>query len=228
MLGETGGSRLRDRDDADTPARQSAQELDATFVGRHRGTVRHGCMLWENRGLPPVAARGCLGRRLGLGNTRRRPGVRSGFTKKVARDSDGAMSCNNCKRFGSSSADIWVNPVVLSAGWASDATKPCSTGSLTCMNTTGILRVAASRAFVPAGRRSRRPRRAAGHSRPLPSGIRSPRSVPRRSRFRSAPGGTQHLGRNRADAAEEADHRHRLLLRAQGARRGHRPPYEEE
>ena len=37
-----------------------------------------------------------------------------------------------------------------------------------------------------------------------------------------------HLGRNRADAAEEADHRHRLLLRAQGARHGHRAPYQEE
>ena len=106
MLGETGGSRLRDRERADTPARQSAQELDATFVGRHRGTVRHESMLWEKRGLPPVAARGRLGRRLGLGNTRRETRREIRFTKKVARDSDGAMSCNNCKRFGSSSADI--------------------------------------------------------------------------------------------------------------------------
>ena len=43
----------------------------------------------------------------------------------------------------------------------------------------------------PCGRRDRRPMRAADHSVPPPSGIRSPRFGPRRSRFRSIPGGTR-------------------------------------
>src|SRR6516162_11961943 len=134
------------------------------------------------------------------------------------------MSCNNCKRFGSSSADIWVNPVVLSAGWASDATKPCPTGSLTCMNTTGILRVAASRAVVPAGRR-----RSGGQGgQPVIVAL-CPAVFDRHVLSLDVAGFAQplversHLGRNRADAAEEADHRHRLLLRAGRATRSPRP-----
>ena len=74
--------------------------------------------------------------------------MRLGLTKKAARDSDGAISCSNCSRFESSSADIWVNPVVLPPGRASDATRPSSTGLLTCMNTIGIVRVAACKAIV--------------------------------------------------------------------------------
>ena len=47
---------------------------------------------------------------------------------------------------------LWEGP---SSGRASDVTKPCSTGSLTWMNTIGIVRVAACRAAV-----SRRPTQA--------------------------------------------------------------------
>jgi hypothetical protein len=43
----------------------------------------------------------------------------------------------------------------------------------------------------PCGRRDRRPKRAADHSGPPPSGIRSPHFVPRCSRFRSIPRGTR-------------------------------------
>src|SRR5215472_9270235 len=85
-------------------------------------------------------------------NRCRRLGVRFGLTKKAARDSDGAISCSNCNRFGSSSADIWVKPVVLPPGRPSEATRPCSTGSLTCINTIGIVCVAACSAAA-----SRRP-----------------------------------------------------------------------
>ena len=37
----------------------------------------------------------------------------------------------------------WVNPVMLPPGRARLATKPASTGSVTCVKTIGILRVAA-------------------------------------------------------------------------------------
>ena len=90
-----------------------------------------------------------------------------------------------------------VTPVRLPPGRARLATRPSRPGRCRRAKTIGIVEVAffaarvdgippGSRSHRPCGRRDRRPKRAADHSGPLPSDTRSPRFVPRRSRFRQS------------------------------------------
>ena len=135
-----------------------------------------------------------------------------GFTSRAITLAWGTSSDSSSSRLGVSSTVMMLTPVRLPPGRARLATRPTSTGSPTPMKTIGIVEVAlfaasaagaadSSRSRRPCGRRDRRPMRAADHSGPPPSGIRSPRFVPRRSRFRSVPGGTRpqtaHSGRAR-------------------------------
>ena len=120
-------------------------------------------------------------------------------------------------------------PVRLPPGRARLVTRPPATGSSPTLKTIGIVEVAlfaASAAGMPPchdhvdlaadeiGGQCGQPIIVG----PPPSGIRSPRFVPRHSRFRSAPGGTRpHIGAFGPGESPPriADHRHRLLLRAQ-------------
>ena len=129
-----------------------------------------------------------------------------------------------------------LTPVRLPPGRARLATRPIATGSPSVWKTTGIVEVACFAASAEASPPSvtitstLRPTRSAAKagsrsSGPPPSDIRSQRFVPRRSRFRSAPRGKRRAsaepGVVRRGGGEEADHRHRLLLRA---RRWWAPP----
>ena len=111
------------------------------------------------------------------------------------------------------------------------ATRPSLTGSSPTPKTIGIVVVAALAARAPrliAGGGDHRHAAAhqVGHERrrrsywPSTSGIRPSRSGPRRSRFRSGPCGTPRLARRvlGRPAVDEADHRHRRLLRARRER----------
>ena len=109
-------------------------------------------------------------------------------------------SCSSSSRFGPSSSIKELTPVTLPPGRLRLATRPISTGSPPIekddRNRCGR-RLGSSAAAVPAPR-SRRPARpsrppapAADRIDPPPSGIRSPRFGPRRSRFLLSPAGTR-------------------------------------
>ena len=153
-----------------------------------------------------------------------------GFTSRAITLAWGTSSDSSSSRLGISSTARMLTPVRLPPGRARLATKPFATGSPPPAKTIGIVEVAFFAASAEGG-----PPLVDDHvdlaadevggqcgqpiiAGPPPSGIRSPRFVPRHSRFRSVPGGTrpQTVHTGRATGAEEADHRHRLLLRASG------------
>ena len=159
-----------------------------------------------------------------------------GFTSTAIADALGTSSRSSSRRFCPNPASK-VTPVTLPPGRLRLATRPCLTGSLPVTKTIGIVVVAALAAsaapafatITATGRRTNRPPApAAGRIALPPSGIRSRRSGPRRS-----PASVKALAERghevRASASdravEEADHRHRRLLRAHAKRpRAAAPP----
>src|SRR5262245_28399519 len=64
-----------------------------------------------------------------------------GSRKTAARVTRGAISLSSASHFGLSPYSKTVKPVVLPPGRARPVTKPVPTGSMTCTNTIGTLRV---------------------------------------------------------------------------------------
>ena len=178
-----------------------------------------------------VAARGCGPPPAGLAIGSRRLGL-VGLTSTAMMVAVGTSSCSSSSRFGPSSTSKTVTPVRLPPGRFRLATSPSSTGSLPSQeddrNRRGRRlcrerrrRRQSRQSRPPGGEPDRPPLPAVDRIGHPPSDIRSPRSGPRHSRFRSGPwrnARTWCADRIRRRAVEEPDHRHRRLLRARRER----------
>ncbi len=163
-----------------------------------------------------------------------------GFTSRAITPAWGTSSESSSSRLGISSTARMLTPVRLPPGRARLATRPAPTGSAPMTKTIGIVEVAlfAASAEGDAARRDHVDLAAdeiGGQcGQPIIVALR-PAVFDRHVLSLDIAGFAQslvergHIRCSRAGraGAEEADHRHRLLLRAQGARRRHRAAQQE-